>query len=357
METAFLTYLGILLLSLALLTFVIVKFKPQPWHYSLLAALYAMAFLWSAFKLGRNIFEAMSFASIGVFIGANYLLILSAVITWPKYKIVSTFFSIFAVVLTLIAVDAFIIEPHWLEVTRYQIVDSKVPKKVKIVIISDLQTDSIGEFEADVFKRTMQEKPDMILLPGDYVQPTYEDLINQKQKMNALMKSIKLQAPLGIYATQGDCESSYSDYIKWDDIFEGLPVTCFTESSTVSNEYFAVTGLTLKDSYKLDYQAPDTDLYHIWVGHRPGFSLDRPKGNLLVAGHTHGGQVQLPFFGPIFVFSRVPRIWGAGCLKELDQGKHLIISRGIGMERGLAPRLRFLCRPQLIVLELIPEKE
>lgn len=352
-----LIYLGILLTALIILSFVIIKFKPKPWVYSILAAFYALAFLWTSFNFGRNIFEAMSFACIGVFVGATYLLILSAVVNWPKYKIVSGFFGVFAIVLILIAVDAFFIEPHWLEVTRMKIVQEDVPKKVKVVILSDIQTDRVGQFEEYVLKQVMKEKPDMIMLPGDFVQPFYEDLDNQKKKLNKLLKKVGLAAPLGIYATQGDCESSYSDYVKWDDIFEGLPVTCFTESSTVSNEYFAITGLTLKDSFELTYAAPDTELFHIWIGHRPGYALNRLKGQLLIAGHTHGGQVQIPFYGPVFTFSKVPRIWGAGGLRELSPGKNLIISRGIGMERGLAPRIRFLCRPQLIVLELVPEKD
>ena len=88
-----------------------------------------------------------------------------------------------------------------------------------------------------------------------------------------------------------------------------------------------------------------------------GFSLDEPEADLMIAGHTHGGQVQIPYLGPVFTFSRVPRLWGAGGLFKFDSGKHLIISRGIGMERGYAPRIRFFCRPQLIFLDLLPLKK
>ena len=254
----------------------------------------------------------------------------------------------------LVGVDAFFIEPNWLETTRMTLTSDKVPKKVKIVIVSDIQTDHVGDFEKQVLNQVMQEKADMIVFPGDYIQAKPADQRREMTKLNELFKQVGLTAPLGVYATQGDTESFNWMPTDWQGVFDGLPVTSFTESSTVSNQYFAITGLTLKDSYKLSYKAPSTKLFHIWIGHRPGFSLDKPEGDLLIAGHTHGGQVKVPFFGPIFTFSRVPRIWGGGGLINLDNEKTLIISRGIGMERGHAPRIRFLCRPQLIVLELHP---
>jgi uncharacterized protein len=51
--------------------------------------------------------------------------------------------------------------------------------------------------------------------------------------------------------------------------------------------------------------------------------------------------------------SRVPHTWAAG-LTELSGGRKLLVSRGIGMERGYAPSMRFLCRPELVVIDLTP---
>jgi uncharacterized protein len=51
----------------------------------------------------------------------------------------------------------------------------------------------------------------------------------------------------------------------------------------------------------------------------------------------------------------VPNSWAAG-LTALPSGAKLIVSRGIGMERAYAPRMRFLCRPELLVIDLEPEK-
>src|SRR5262249_16833041 len=92
----------------------------------------------------------------------------------------------------------------------------------------------------------------------------------------------------------------------------------------------------------------------IVLGHAPDFS--RSVGDvgvpvLCVAGHTHGGQVQLPFFGPLITLTSIPRKMAGGGLFEAGAAG-LGVSRGMGMGRGSAPRIRFLCRPELEVLEL-----
>jgi len=71
--------------------------------------------------------------------------------------------------------------------------------------------------------------------------------------------------------------------------------------------------------------------------------------DLVVAGHTHGGQVRLPAIGPLLTLSRVPGDVAAGGLHEVG-GQPLYVSRGVGLERGQAPPLRLLCPPEVAVL-------
>jgi hypothetical protein len=52
--------------------------------------------------------------------------------------------------------------------------------------------------------------------------------------------------------------------------------------------------------------------------------------------------------------SRVPRRIGAGGLHRVD-GLRVIVSRGLGLEGHIAPRLRTFARPHLLLVELVPE--
>jgi hypothetical protein len=107
----------------------------------------------------------------------------------------------------------------------------------------------------------------------------------------------------------------------------------------------------LSEAASLRPPVPARDGFHIVPAHRPDFALTRPDADLLLAGHVHGGQVRLPFIGPLITLSNVPRDWAVG-LTTLPWGGHLFVSRGVGMERKNAPRLRFLCRPEIAILEL-----
>ena len=92
----------------------------------------------------------------------------------------------------------------------------------------------------------------------------------------------------------------------------------------------------------------------ILLGHKPdAIELVRAMPvDLLVAGHTHGGQVSLPFFGPPLTLSNVPRHIAAGGLAKLD-GTPIYVSTGVGRERGNAPQLRLGVRPSIGIVDLV----
>ena len=88
----------------------------------------------------------------------------------------------------------------------------------------------------------------------------------------------------------------------------------------------------------------------ILMMHNPDSFPDTPQSVALsVAGHTHGGQIRIPFIGA--VASAVPSHYGTryvgGHIHE--DGKDLVVSRGLGM--SVLP-LRFLCPPEITVVTL-----
>lgn len=96
--------------------------------------------------------------------------------------------------------------------------------------------------------------------------------------------------------------------------------------------------------------APGAD-HRIVISHSPDFIDAMPFDvDLVLAGHTHGGQVVIPWFGPPKTASRLPRRY-AGGLNDFG-GTPLHVSRGIGMERGFEIPVRFLCPPEVCLLDL-----
>jgi hypothetical protein len=92
------------------------------------------------------------------------------------------------------------------------------------------------------------------------------------------------------------------------------------------------------------------------VSHRPAavrsFATRTPsRVDLVVAGHTHGGQIVIPGFGPPVTFSPLDRHVAAGGLHAVGP-RRVYVSRGVGLERGGAPQMRFNCPPEVTLLEI-----
>lgn len=318
-----------------------------------------LAFTWTAamgflgITLGLEPFFMMRLWCYGLFVHLPIVLICSSVILWrAKSPKLSALLAFGAAAFIMVAVDAFFIEPEWLEVTQRQVVVEKLVAPVRVAIVADLQTDYFGDYQRDALARCMAAKPDLILFAGDYVQVHRdEEWAPLRRALNNYLREINFSAPLGVYAVHGN-----TDHPEWASLFDGLPITCLAETQTVDLGNIDLTGLGIWDSFawSLELPRPTTDKFHIVLGHAPDFARSEGvDGDFLVAGHTHGGQIQLPLIGPVMTASSVPRKWAVG-LTEIGDNKRLLVSRGIGMERGNAPRLRFLCRPELAIVDLVP---
>ena len=248
-----------------------------------------------------------------------------------------------------VGVEAFLIEPSALQVRRVQVPSARVRQTLRIVVLADLQTDAIGSYEREVLARIAAEEPDLLLLAGDYLQCwSREDHERETLALQEALRASGIRPRLGAYAVGGDCEGR-----GWEATFRGTSITPLQGVAHVDSEV-RLQGLSLGESYRGAPALPPTDQLRIVLGHRPDFALAPAEADLLLAGHTHGGQVQLPLIGPLVTLSEVPRRWAGGEPTRLPSGATLIVSRGVGMERDTAPRLRFLCRPELLVVEVTP---
>lgn len=321
---------------------------PVAWAATMVAGGSAVL-LAATLALGRMSFFCL--LAYGLFLHGTLGMFGVAGLLWSVRRRLAVVPGLLAAVLTALAVDAFWLEPHWLEVTHLRLASPKLTRPVRVAVIADLQTDVFGPYEREVFTRVLAERPDLILLAGDYFQASDTQQERLRRETKAFLTAVRFSAPLGVFAIRGNC-----DRPPWREAFPSPPIHTDEASESFDLGELRLSCLSVHDSSQttLQWPAPSSEQFHLVLGHKPDFALGRIQADLLIAGHTHGGQVRLPGIGPLMTLSQVPRAWAAG-LTALPGGGKLLVSRGVGLERGPAPRLRFLCRPQLLVIDLVPD--
>jgi predicted MPP superfamily phosphohydrolase len=350
------TYLGIVFATLAILTLLLKNFSNNVFSYVVAEVIYGCVASYAALKVAHDFFMVFTLLAIGGFFGGPIFLALCIYYSRKKFKLMAGVNAVVLACTLAIAIDAFLIEPHMLEIKRHAIVSDKLDTPLHVAIVSDLQTDNMGDYERSVFQTVANEKPDLLLLPGDYIQTmNYQEWAVERDKFKQTFKDLNLTPKYGTFAVQGNVD----DFACWQQLFTDVPGHTFEQSETVSAGPVDITGLSFYDGRNSELKYPKKEKnnkFHIVMAHYPDFSLGKVEGDLLVAGHCHGGQVQLPFYGPLMTASNIPKRWVNGDVVLLPSGSKLIVSRGVGMERQHAPRLRFCCRPQLIFVDLLPSK-
>lgn len=244
------------------------------------------------------------------------------------------------------------IEPYWPEVTHVEIKSPKIAKasgKVRIVHISDLHTPGTPALETKLPALIAAQKPDLIVYTGDSLSQATGLPIFQK-----LMKDLTQIAP--VYATAGN----------WDvatqvlgHLYEGTSVK-YLQGTNVRQDVRGTPIWIAGISQWHDDQVwpsgrgiPATD-FSIFLFHFGDGIQDQAaqRFDLYCAGHTHGGQVALPFYGALTTNSTFDKEYEAGLYRV--KKTWLYVNRGIGMTSG-APRVRFLARPEITVIDLLPQ--
>jgi len=267
-------------------------------------------------------------------------------------RLFPTLVLVFGCVYFGVAANTLLYEPTALVVKETTITTPKITKPITIVFAADLQADHVGHYERWTLEKIKEQNADLILFGGDYMQSSMDEWQKTLDDWNQLFREINLQAPLGIYAVQGNIDYGSGA------IFEGTAIVHQEQTLTKSIGEIRVTFLSTGDSAS-QHPIPDEergDKFRVIVGHMPIYAMAMQEADLLLAGHTHGGQVQIPFWGlPIITLSGpVPRSWATG-MTPMENGATLIVSHGTGLERGgVVPRVRFHCRPDFWVIRLVP---
>jgi len=254
-------------------------------------------------------------------------------------------------------VDGLYIEPFDLHTTELQL---SGPTKLsgeplRIVHLTDLHIERITRRELDLIQQVNALKPDLILLTGDY---TNVDYVNDAHTLRDTRTVLaQLSAPYGVYAVIGSVDGP--DVM--EKVFGGLPITVLDDqihTLQIGRQEIDLVGVSnfgqTRDAQRLSElmeQVP-REAYSILLYHTPDLIevADRLQVDLYLAGHTHGGQVRLPLWGAIITMSSFGKRYESG-LYQLNSTT-LYVSRGIGLEGLSLPRARFLCPPEIVVIDL-----
>ncbi len=260
----------------------------------------------------------------------------------------------------LCAFDGLYIEPFRLTVTHVS-VDGPAflpTRPLRIVHLTDLHVERTTRRERDILAQVAALEPDLIVLTGDYLNLSY---LHDPQTWAATREFMaQLHAPYGIYAVT---DSSLDPPQAMRVIFDGLPITVlYDETACVPldgadlciigiQSYRYTEGRDRDVLLSLLAQTPP-EVYKLLLYHTPDLIEVAAGGgiDLYLTGHTHGGQIRLPFYGAVVTFSAYGKKYEMG--RYTVHHTTLYVSRGLGMEGSIAPRARFLCPPEIVVVDI-----
>lgn len=270
-------------------------------------------------------------------------------------------FTIIQIMGTAAVIYGFWIEPFQLKTTRMILKTPKLQKgaSLKFLHLGDLHFERQTIRETTLLQQIKELKPDLILFSGDILNLSY--LHDELAWQGARAFFQQLSAPLGVYLVTGSPAVDLEEIMP--DLLADLPIHLLKDEAVtipVGSDRITLVGSFCSHHpdedgpalEKLTRSMKDRDAFRIFLYHTPDLApvAARLGYDLQLSGHTHGGQVCLPFYGALFTGSLYGKQFESG-LYQMDDMK-LYITRGIGLEGAGAPRVRFLCPPEIILWEI-----
>jgi hypothetical protein len=239
------------------------------------------------------------------------------------------------------------VEPRWLVVRELRLGQAG-RDAVRIAVISDLHITKDGPPWTELARAVNDTRPDMILLLGD--------TLNRGAALPVLHRVLgAMKAPRGKFAVRGNWEAWY-----WSQLpllegtgFRWLQGPSPTVTRTVRGITVHLAGLPYRDgrapgdAEALVSRLPADGGWRLFLYHTPDLA-PVPSADLYLAGHTHGGQVALPFFGALVTLSHHGKRFERG---RVQVGRTVVYTNpGIGVEPMIP--LRVGVRPEVTLVKL-----
>jgi uncharacterized protein len=285
----------------------------------------------------------------------SYLLIPLFIFSMVGYAIghYSVHEAVFIFIITAVLIYARFIEPHQIHVhtTHYQFqADRPFHKPVKVALIADLHIGLFSGREKQlklIVDKINSSQPDFVVVAGDWTYEPEDRLVEEL----AILKSI--QAP--IYSVKGNHDEQYP----------GPPIQALLDEALQQNHVMDIEGKVVEfDEFRLigigDLWAGKADMRFMpdlpqdkpWLilSHNPDtvdMVPELPRRPLMLSGHTHGGQVELPWLTD-YVMKKVSILGHKKGLYQHDFAD-VFVTVGTGM---VGVPFRFRVPPTIDIIEL-----
>ena len=291
-----------------------------------------------------------------------------------KIKKILSFLAVSIGIVAVIIFAGVYISYHNPIVTEYTYRSDKLTDSVKVVAISDLHSVEYKDNNSQLIEKIKSQSPDIIFMVGDFVNK-YD---KSHSHVTHIVKELSAVAP--VYFCLGNHEKQYmesrggqiiSDVKNAGAVFLDLgyrDIETNGQNIRIGGMFdyaFALDNTNSTNPETMDEgvydflcQFQDTENLKIMLAHRPdSFVLGQASitwdVDLVLSGHTHGGQVRLPFIGGLYASDQ-------GLLPQYEYGYYekdkvdIIISSGLGSGFTWIPR--FNNPPEIVAINFIPQK-
>jgi predicted MPP superfamily phosphohydrolase len=253
------------------------------------------------------------------------------------------------------------IEPKQMNKIRHTISHKDIPESFSGIRIAQFSDTHVGHhFDKEELEKVVQkineENPDIVFFTGDLM----DNPLEYDRSNNLIQILEKIKAPLGKFAIYGNHDHGGYGTETYEEIMEASDFTVLKNENTfvelIDKSRLYVAGVDDLMLGRPDFREtlrniPD-DAYTILLAHEPDAAetiSDQFHVNLQLSGHSHGGQVQLPFLGPLITPPLGSKFYeGFYQFNDLT----LYVNRGLGTTRQ---PFRFLAPPEITFFTL--EKE